>query len=518
VQYDRVLKVVSTKSEEQTDDEWPIAKLSDALFSGSMDIRTFTGTLRDMGIFEDREPQEVRDLRQLAATHEESAEYREARAVLNRVLALVPDDAEASDALKRVESELSNQEVEALRQQARGHVARRDYPEARLRLQRILEITPDDADASATLAQVEEELKSQDFEDLKARANQHLVNRELSEARALLGKVLEVTPDDAQARALLAQIDTGLTVQQLRTEAEEHVANRRYAGAKPILVRILDLVPGDANAARSLAEVEFQLQSKERCFSEIDLAISPERARGRRGSYQVTITNQGDVPVGCVLSGEDPEGTCRFDFQPNEVKVEPGASVGVSLVVNPTRKPRIGGTRIHKFRVKATPQPGEAGEIKTIAGQLECIPLLLRWALTVAGAAAVAAVAVNRSLQRWGLTSVKKLLLAVVSAVIAGLVIWWLAGPYGPLEGDPTGTIRVGSNPSGASFTLVGEGEVYYRATTDWVVSDAPPGLYTIYWDNRPGFTTPGPVIARLEPGVVLRFVGNYLESPTSER
>ncbi len=124
--------------------------------------------------------------------------------------------------------------------------------------------------------------------------------------------------------------------------------------------------------------------------SSYELGLSPQRIRARKGSYKVLITNTGNVTNTFKLEASDPEEMCTYGFKSDTVAVEAGATAKVDLAVNPKKKPFTGATRMFSFTVKAIPI---ASEIKTVEGQLECPPLLPRWAIMAITAGLVVIVA-----------------------------------------------------------------------------------------------------------------------------
>ena len=72
-----------------------------------------------------------------------------------------------------------------------------------------------------------------------------------------------------------------------------------------------------------------------------------------------------------------------------------------------------------------------------------------------------------------------------------------------------TGTIQVTSVPSGATFLLTGPET--YAGTTPWSVNSAPAGNYCIFWDDLPGYITPGPSCQSLAQNGTIAFAGGYV-------
>ncbi|MFQ5925729.1 MAG: family 16 glycoside hydrolase, partial [Dehalococcoidia bacterium] len=171
-----------------------------------------------------------------------------------------------------------------------------------------------------------------------------------------------------------------LTIKPPRTSASK-------AGPCNVIIRV-------ASSREPSAETTAQLALEVERFLLFDLDLTPKKARGRKGSYRVSITNSGNLRTTYTLAGQDPEDMCRFDFNPQAITVEPGSTTEVPLVVDPKKKPFTRRARTYGFKVTVTSHASEAGESKSVEGQLECTPLLPTWALGVAGLAGVAILAV----------------------------------------------------------------------------------------------------------------------------
>jgi len=171
-----------------------------------------------------------------------------------------------------------------------------------------------------------------------------------------------------------------LTIQPPKTTAGK-------AGTYNVIIKV-------ASRRDATIESTAQLAVEVGRFLVFDLDLSPKKARGRKGSYRVIITNSGNVPTTYTLSGEDAEDMCRFEFKSQAAKVEPGATVEVPLVVNPKKKPFTGRAKAYSFKITVTPHASEAGEGKSVEGQLECKPLIPKWALSLGGVAVAAVIAV----------------------------------------------------------------------------------------------------------------------------
>ena len=117
------------------------------------------------------------------------------------------------------------------------------------------------------------------------------------------------------------------------------------------------------------------------------LDLSPQKAKGRKGAFQVLVTNTGNVANTYKIEAADEKDECTFDIVSDTVVVEAGTTKEVALTVNPRKKPLTGDPKTSSFTVKVSPY-GEGTEIKTIDGQMECPARLPKWApYAIAGAA-----------------------------------------------------------------------------------------------------------------------------------
>lgn len=175
--------------------------------------------------------------------------------------------------------------------------------------------------------------------------------------------------------------------EQVRLTIQPPKASTSKAGPYNVIIKV-------ASNRDPTLETTAQLAVEVGRFLLFDLDITPKKTRGRKGSYKVSITNNGNTATTYTFAGKDPEDICRFDFKQSSVTVEPGATAEVPVVVNPKKKPFTGRARTYSFKLTVTSHASEAGESKTVEAQLECRPLIPVWALTLGSVAVVAAIAV----------------------------------------------------------------------------------------------------------------------------
>ena len=169
-----------------------------------------------------------------------------------------------------------------------------------------------------------------------------------------------------------------ITIRPPRTSAAK-------AGAHDIVVRVYT-----TSLQRPKKETTAPLVLEVGRFLEFDLDVDPKWDRGRKGSFDVIVTNNGDDVFTFKLEASDPERACNYHFKSDTVAVERGATAKVPLTVSPRRKPFTGRAKTFSFAVAATPLGGEG---KTVQAKLECPPLLTRPVLLAIGGGLAAIIA-----------------------------------------------------------------------------------------------------------------------------
>ena len=137
-------------------------------------------------------------------------------------------------------------------------------------------------------------------------------------------------------------------------------------GSYPFRVHVLSQEHPDERATVDLA-VEIQT------IPELELSLSPRTASGRKGVYQVLVSNPGSAETTVRLAASDAKGALRCDLQPESLTVPGGGQAEATLEAR-ARGPGsiLGGKRQVDFRVSAALPGAEEG--KTIDGQMICIP------------------------------------------------------------------------------------------------------------------------------------------------
>jgi hypothetical protein len=142
-------------------------------------------------------------------------------------------------------------------------------------------------------------------------------------------------------------------------EAERYTANLRVTSTRD-------------SSIKTTVPIEMPVGS----LLDFDLQLTPEKQKGRKGSFAVSITNKGDGPTTYAIEGKDPYNACRFQFKQQTVDIQPGETAKVSLVVKPKDRPFRGSVEAYKFKVVVTPHGSLPYQSKGVSGELTYKPIL----------------------------------------------------------------------------------------------------------------------------------------------
>lgn len=88
-------------------------------------------------------------------------------------------------------------------------------------------------------------------------------------------------------------------------------------------------------------------------FHDVSAAMHPQTAEGRSGTYQVTITNRGNVPASVHVGATDPQGALDFRISHPAATVPPGRDGAVTVQAQPKNGSLSGAPRPYPFQVVA---------------------------------------------------------------------------------------------------------------------------------------------------------------------
>ena len=89
-------------------------------------------------------------------------------------------------------------------------------------------------------------------------------------------------------------------------------------------------------------------------FLEIESELRPERAKGRlKANYAVAVRNKGNTPADVALAGADPDSALRFEFDQQEIPIEPGKREGTAFKIRPPNQIFFGRPLDRRFELSA---------------------------------------------------------------------------------------------------------------------------------------------------------------------
>ncbi len=106
-----------------------------------------------------------------------------------------------------------------------------------------------------------------------------------------------------------------------------------------------------------------------------DAAIAPLQVSGRKGTFNATLTNTGDLPISFTIQTTDTQGLCKIRHQ-SPPTLQPGQTFVLPIVVGAKRNNLIGAGKVLPFQLRLQPLGAVASMAKTIDARLIHQPLL----------------------------------------------------------------------------------------------------------------------------------------------
>src|SRR5262245_43245858 len=202
--------------------------------------------------------------RALSSAEEFALDGRHAEALeaYRRVLEADPKNMEAKRGADRASQSVEGlQAVEGLVARGRALVESGSADDAVEVLRAAVEMQPDHAEAAALLKQAQERVSGRaETGRLISQAREAVGARRAEEAQALLMKVLERDPGNAEATALAREVEKERTrtihADQVRKEARAAFEKEEWAQARKAWSTLLQIEPGDKEAIEALRAVE----------------------------------------------------------------------------------------------------------------------------------------------------------------------------------------------------------------------------------------------------------------------
>ena len=154
-------------------------------------------------------------------------------------------------------------------------------------------------------------------------------------------------------------------------------ASESVAGNYPFVLRVRSLNSGEARSAQGVVQVK--------PFHYLTMEMSPKKGMysptRRQNSFAVTILNLGNTTHTLQLFGNDPDEACTYEFESDQMTIDPGQQRTVELEVVPSSTRFLSSSRLHGFSISG--RSVETPTVMTSAqGQLEQRPFVTPASLT----------------------------------------------------------------------------------------------------------------------------------------
>jgi serine/threonine-protein kinase len=188
----------------------------------------------------------------------------------------------------QIDQAIRHKSVRQLLDSARTRLEEEEYPLALQKIQEVLGLDPDNADALALRKEIEKQRSERQTQNWFRLVEQHLHNRAFDQARQALGEIMKLNTEDTRAREMLAEVDRREDeINRLREEKERLYQSAvncyqhgEVSSALSKLERVLDLNRQSPDS--SIPDRDAQYQSLyNQIRSERDAARSAY-AEGRR--------------------------------------------------------------------------------------------------------------------------------------------------------------------------------------------------------------------------------------------
>ncbi len=221
-----------------------------------------------------------------AASSFQARSLEKAKAQAIGVLELCPKNTEALQLLDRIEMEEEQRQLdldaETLCRRSLEALGRNEFEEAAILVAEALGIKPGNAQARDLLDRIEREKgelkKRQEVSALLAKAQQALAQQDFDGAAASSEDALKIIPQDAQAKALIAQIHTAVEERQKHKEIATAVAQARQA-----------LLRGDLDQSEEHARQAIAIDPQHAATLEVLARIEDERLKIRKDQVAARI-------------------------------------------------------------------------------------------------------------------------------------------------------------------------------------------------------------------------------------
>jgi len=150
-------------------------------------------------------------------------DYQFAKEILSELEAEGHIDLQISLLRMQLDQAIKQKTIRQLMESARTRVEEEEYPLALQKVQEVLEIDAQNADALHLKAQIERQRNEKQIDNWYRLVQQHIDNQMFGQARLGLEEILRISPADAKAHSLLDQVDRQEREANKIREEKEHL-------------------------------------------------------------------------------------------------------------------------------------------------------------------------------------------------------------------------------------------------------------------------------------------------------
>jgi len=119
------------------------------------------------------------------------------------------------------------------------------------------------------------------------------------------------------------------------------------AGNYPFVVRLRSLVSGEFKTVQAILQVK--------PFNHVTMEINPKKGHysvwRKKNDFSIIVVNLGNTEHTLQLTGNDPEDSCAYEFDSEQVTVGPGQQKEIEFVATPTSNSLLSAGRLIGFSV-----------------------------------------------------------------------------------------------------------------------------------------------------------------------
>lgn len=311
----------------------------------------------------------------------ESGRYEEAILQFNQASNIFPDNAEAKTKLQQSEQALTQMReketnFQRLITEARNQLGRRNFNDAKKRIEEALAVFPQNSEALSLLSEINRMIEiSTRYEAAIARADQAYETKQLAEARALYAEAQKIWPEQGFAADMIRRIDetfnsdaykNEVLLASLLKEANEAYDKQNLKLALDKYNKVLEINPDHVLAGQRATELTFALRQQQKQAedqAQFERLMAEGSAHEQKQDFTAAVTTYtkaleikpGDATAQAKLDAAKNKMTELANAKASAERYQQLMSEAQNLLKNNELRPAI-----EKFAEALTVKPGDA--------------------------------------------------------------------------------------------------------------------------------------------------------------